>query len=178
MATDNLLPTTWGEVWAVPHSHAPMGVSKEEWTVRRFSHTTFVGVILERTPGFIRQKHPLTGKDGDVLVMHLDMLGKEFIFANCLACRSKKFDDKNMPFPLAVSITNDDLPRLGKCGCVCCNECVRRVIPEDVHDQNNPYHGFIPCPYCKFQHGHSLDTIAWVFTGSMLGNCPANMPLG
>ena len=173
MAFDNnLLPTTWGEVWAIPHTRAPAGVSLEEWKGRGFSHTTFVGVLLENTPGFKREKHPVTGRQGNVLVIHYDLVGKDCIFANCLACRSKKFDDKDMPFPLSVSITNGGLPRLGKCGCECCNECVRANIPDDVHDRSNPFYGYIPCPYCKLQQAHKLDTAAWVFTAAMMSKCP------
>jgi hypothetical protein len=159
---------SWREVWAEPHSRAPMGVSQEQWQELGFSHTTFYGIVVEKAPGFKRQKHPLTGRDGNVLVMHFDSLGKHQIFANCLSCKLKKFDNPDQPFPLAVNIDNGNLPRLGKCGCVTCNDCVTRSIPDDVNNKSNVHRGYIPCPYCRFRHAHCMDTIAWIFTAKML----------
>jgi hypothetical protein len=117
--------STWENSWAVPHNKAPPGISKEEWDKRGLSSATFVALVIERAENFTRQMHPLTGRPGNILLMHFDMLGKDFIFANCLACQSKKIDDPATPFPLDSPMDGSNQPRLGKCVCseFDCEEC-------------------------------------------------------
>eukprot|EP00978_Attheya_sp_CCMP212_P017418 scaffold46374_cov31-Attheya_sp.AAC.1 len=163
--------STWEAAWAVPHNKAPMGLSQDDWTEKDYSSTKFIGLVLESGPGFKRTAHPVTGRPGNVLLMHFDMVGKDFIFANCLKCKARKFDDPEMSFPLDLPIDDPTLPRLGKCGCVCCNGCIRKLIPVNINTSGNPYRGYIPCPYsCKYYYGHKQDQHAWIFTESMLNN--------
>jgi hypothetical protein len=162
--------STWENSWAVPHNKAPYGISKQEWIVKGLSSTTFVALVIERAENFKRQTHPLTGRPGNILLMHFDMLGKDYIFANCLACRSKKFDDPTTPFPLDCPIDGLNQPRLGKCGCVCCNGCVLKSITTNVNDLSNANRGYIACPYCKNPRSHEMDTHAWSVTETMLSN--------
>lgn len=168
--TKKMTSTTWKEAWAEPHNKAPYGTSKEEWDSKNYSSTKFVALVLESGKNFKRQPHPVTGRPGNILLMHFDFLGREFIFANCLSCKSKKFDAESTPFPLDYPIQGPNQPRLGKCGCVCCNECVRRMIPKNVKEQTNPIQGWIPCPYCHLKKSHQMDLHAWIVTEDMLAN--------
>jgi hypothetical protein len=164
------MASTWSNSWAVPHNKAPMGTSKEEWLRNGYTSMTFVALVIERGPQFKRQPHPVTGRPGNILLMHFDFQGKDYIFANCLVCKSKKFDDAKTPFPLDYPLDGPNQPRLGKCGCVCCNGCVRNCIPNNVNDVANPDMGYIPCPYCKKLRSHEMDTHAWIVSEAMLGN--------
>jgi hypothetical protein len=67
-------------------------------------------------------------------------------FASCLACwktKARKFDDADKtPFPSEVGLDDPNLPRLGRCGCTICNDCVRLL------EQRRGNEASCPCPYC------------------------------
>ena len=164
------MATTWATAWAIPHEKMPYGVSKEEWDQKGYSSTKFVALVIESGPGFVRRTNPLTGRPGNILLMHFDMMGKEYVFANCLSCRDQQFGDPKFPFPIDCPIDGPNQPRLGKCGCVVCNRCVRNNIPHNVNESSNPNKGWIGCPYCKATRSHCTDVHAWIVTPNMLGN--------
>jgi hypothetical protein len=133
--------------------------------------TKFVALVIECGRHFVRQPHPVTGRPGHILLMHFDMIGKQFVFANCLSCKEQKFDAPTVPFPLDYPIDGPNQPRLGKCGCVVCNKCVRNNISPNVGKSTNPNKGWIACPYyCNMIRSHHTDIHAWIITPSMLEN--------
>ena len=164
------LQGSWETIWSSPHNKAPYGTSKQEWTENGYSCTTFYGLIIESGPNFKRLKDKKTNRNKGILKMHFDGIGKDYIFSNCLACKKRNFADPTFPFPLDLDIDDPKLPRLGKCGCVCCNGCVQKLIANSAIDVTNPDRGYIKCPNCAFKRSHMADTHAWIYTSHMLEN--------
>ena len=73
----------------------------------------------------------------------------EFTFGSCFSCwRTKRrnfSDPKKTPYPFDVSNNHPALPQLGRCGCVCCNECVNAILLHPSNEQQTSVH----CPYCS-----------------------------
>jgi hypothetical protein len=62
---------------------------------------------------------------------------------SCWKTKARKFDDPNLtPFPSQVGIDDPNLPRLGRCGCTICNNCVMQS--EKCYGGADAF----PCPYC------------------------------
>jgi hypothetical protein len=61
----------------------------------------------------------------------------------CWKTEARKFDDTNITsFPSQVGLDDPNLPRLGRCGCTICNNCVRLL------EQRRGDADACPCPYC------------------------------
>jgi hypothetical protein len=60
----------------------------------------FVALVIASRHQFEQQPHPITGRLGHILLVHFDLVGKYFVFANCLACKAQQFDDLSTPFSL------------------------------------------------------------------------------
>ncbi len=51
-----------------------------------------------------------------------------------------------------------NLARLGRCGCVCCNNCVRQI---EEH-QSNKKESYVHCPYCGNPECYSKNLRIWL----------------
>ncbi len=110
----------------------------------------YTGCILlwEYTPCGTRT---LATKPGpQVHFEHMHMIGDNNYshrFGSCMACwktQARKFDDTNITsFPSQVGLDDPNLPRLGRCGCTICNNCVRLLEQRRGDADACP-----SCPYC------------------------------
>jgi hypothetical protein len=69
-------------------------------------------------------------------------------FGSCHSCwklgRRNFTNAISSPHPMVAGHDDPNLARLGRCGCVCCNNCVRQI--ED--HQSNKKESYVHCPYC------------------------------
>ena len=71
-----------------------------------------------------------------------------YSFGSCNSCyhlKLRNFADANKtPHPINSTLSCDDLPQIGLCGCIICNRCVRSVVNHPVNFKKD----FVHCPYC------------------------------
>jgi hypothetical protein len=140
-------------VWpqAHPHQKAPYGMTKEIWNAKGCSFGKFYGYIKEKTTGGKRIWTSATDGHPTIAIFHADYTGVDFVFANCRSCLGKDFSGEyKTGADEGMDIDDPNTPRLGRCGCVCCTECVLRMPEEE---------GWVGCPACgsaKFQHKNEI----------------------
>ena len=83
-------------------------------------------------------------------------------FGSCNSCwkwgRRNFTDTKLTGHPLSVPVDNPSIPRLGRCGCVICNECVLEL---EMH-KTNKYKMDVHCPYCGNEECFSKHMRIWL----------------
>jgi hypothetical protein len=82
-------------------------------------------------------------------------------FGSCFKCwRKSGVDFTACPYPESVPLNTSSLPRLGLCGCICCNRCVREVEGHPTNLWQGDFGGH--CPYCGQAYSYSRDIRLWV----------------
>jgi hypothetical protein len=125
----------------------PRGMTPLDWGQYDCRIYTCRILLWEYTPGGTR--HLATKPGTQVHFEHMHMIGDNDYshrFGSCMACwktQARKFDDTNITsFPSQVGLDDPNLPRLGRCGCTICNNCVRLL------EQRCGNADACPCPYC------------------------------
>ena len=150
-------------VWplASPHQKAPYGMTKEIWNERNCSFGKFHGYIQEKTDEGKRIANRDNRGRATVDSIHCDVLGMDFIFANCRNCLRKDFTGNyKTGVDNGVNINDPNTARLGRCGCVCCTECVLTMKQEG---------NWIGCPACGSKHAQHKNEIFWIVNRESLG---------
>jgi hypothetical protein len=138
----------------------PRGMTPSEW--RKYDCRTYTcrSIIWEYTPCGLRSVGAIRGPKVDFEHMH--MIGDNAYsqrFGSCLACwktKKRQFDDADKtPFPSEVGLDNPNLPRLGRCGCTICNNCVRLLELRRGNEES------CPCPYCGNQQCFFKEIKIW-----------------
>jgi hypothetical protein len=150
--------TVDGEI--VRRDFLPVVPVKEEQYLRYLaSDTTYVSIIWELTP---KGSLPMDGprmflEEGDI-----DADSRHLSFASCHSCWKsgrRNFDDPNRtPHPKMADLDDPNLARLGGCGCICCNQCVRDIEMHESNLNNDAVH----CPYCGNLDCFSKELRIWV----------------
>lgn len=146
-----------GNLVTVPSGRLPDNVSWNEWVERDYHTATFCAQLVEDAPNSVRNFNE--HGNATVLHMHFNGLGWTHVFAHCHSCRNRNFHRADQAFPLTSNITEPSLPRVGKCGCVCCNGC---VLANEANDR------WIKCPACNEEEAHHHDYPVWIVTPAML----------
>jgi hypothetical protein len=143
-------------VWplAQPHQKAPYGMTKEIWKQRKCCFGKFYGYVLEKTNGGQRIENKANHGRATIDSIHFDAVGIDFVFANCRNCLSQKFTgDYKTGVDPGVDIKDPNTARFGRCGCVCCTECVLQMRQEG---------SWIGCPACGCKNAQHKNEIFWI----------------
>jgi hypothetical protein len=83
-------------------------------------------------------------------------------FGSCNCCWKqgrRNFGDGDVTgHPLFEQVENPSIPRLGRCGCIICNDCVLQL---EMHETNKDKME-VPCPYCGNEDCFSKHMRIWV----------------
>ena len=133
------------------------GVGLKEYKKFKACDTKYVETIWEFTPN----GHALKKR----MVLKIDLRTAEatyWSFASCHSCwkqgRRNFADISITAHPLRVPSNDPYLARLGRCGCVVCNECVMEL---EMHKENRNKMD-VHCPYCGNEECFSKHLRIWV----------------
>ncbi len=158
-------------VWlhAMPHQHGPADMTEKRLIEQGLSVTKFYGYCLEDAPNGIRKPNDENYGRPTIKHIHFDGNGVDYVFSNCMCCHRKDFSgDYKTPADGEVPVTYKDSPRLGRCGCVVCTECVLKVGLEYDNDDE-----WIRCPSPTCMDdlagtSHHRDEIIWIMNETVL----------
>ena len=120
---------------------AMVGITQDDYIQFRACDAKYLTIIWEFTPGGNELK--------ERMILRLsERRDPAWSFGSCHCCwkeGKRNFTDTRMTkHPLLVTAQDKNLPILGRCGCVVCNDCVRKIEfhPNNVDEMN------VHCPYC------------------------------
>ena len=134
-----------------------VGIGINEYRKFKACDAKYVKSIWEFTPNGKALKIRM------VLKMEMrDVSTTHWSFGSCNACWKKgkrNFTDSTMTgHPLRLPCDDPSLPRLGRCGCVVCNECVRE-LEMNIHNKERMD---VHCPYCGNEECFSKHMRIWL----------------
>jgi hypothetical protein len=137
--------------------HLPMkGITRTEYQKYKAVDAKYLEIIWEFTPNGIRAEKPL------LLETKRVASSTYWSFGSCNGCwklsRRNFTDTSRTPHPLDTSVDNPNLPRMGRCGCICCNLCILEL---ELHPANKK-ECYVHCPYCGSQACFSKNLRIWV----------------
>jgi hypothetical protein len=135
-------------------------VTKVEYAQFGACDVKFSQILWEYTPN---DKLPMAGNRMFLDVIRPPIKDVHFSFGSCHSCwklSRRNFSDPEKTPYLTANADDPNLPRLGYCGCVCCNQCVREI---ELH-KSNLSKEFVHCPYCGFEHSYSRHLRIWVIS--------------
>ncbi len=94
-------------------------------------------------------------------------------FGSCHSCwkqKKRNFTNTDLtPHPMKAKVDNPNLPRLGRCGCIICNECVMELELHEINKNEVSVH----CPYCGNKDCFSKHMRVWLVSTevSAVGEC-------
>jgi hypothetical protein len=126
----------------VKRNHHPVvGIGKKEYIRYSACDAKYVETIWEFTPD---------GKQlSERMILQIKHVNDTYwSFGSCHCCwkeNKRNFTKKSWtPHPMRVQVNNENLPRLGQCGCIVCNDCIMKIELHKKNDNNMWVH----CPYC------------------------------
>ena len=133
-------------------------ITRDHYTKYRACNAKYLEVIWEFTPNGRRATVPI--------ILETKRVGSEtyWSFGSCHACW--KLDIRNFtntdrtPHPLSASVNDPNLPRMGQCGCICCNKCVQEL---ETHAANEK-ECYVHCLYCGNKACFSKNLLIWVIS--------------
>jgi hypothetical protein len=135
--------------------HPAIGIDKAEYIKYSACDGKYVETLWEFTP------------DGRALRKRMILQIKHknesyWSFGSCHSCwkeKKRNFTDRDLtPHPMKAQVDDENLPRLGQCGCIVCNECVMKV---ELHETNKTKM-WVHCPYCGNQDCFSKHMRIWL----------------
>ena len=136
-------------------------MTKEIWKARNCSFGKFCGYVQEKTNSGERIENKVNQGRATVESIHCDAVGIDFVFANCRSCLRKNFTGEfKTGVDPGVQIDDPDTARLGRCGCVCCTECILAMRQEG---------DWIGCPACGCKNSQHKHEIFWIVNHHSLG---------
>lgn len=139
-----------------------IGIGTKEYMTFNACDAKFVEIIWEFTPnGCSLNNH---------MVLKISMKQAEatyWSFGSCNSCwkrARRNFTDYTVTeHPLQVPADSPSLPRLGRCGCVICNECVMEL---EMHE-NNKDKMDVHCLYCGNKDCFSKHMRIWLVSNEV-----------
>jgi len=131
-------------------------ISRKQYKKFGACDAKYLEIVWEFTPNGTRADKPI--------ILETKRVGSDtyWSFGSCHACwklSKRDFTDTNRTkHPLRMPVDNPDLPRMGRCGCICCNQCVREL---EMHDANKS-ECYVHCPYCGNSACFSKNLRIWV----------------
>jgi hypothetical protein len=150
-------------------------VEIEHYEFYNATDAKYVSYFWELT---LNDSRPPEGGHMVLMEKHADPKHIKFSFGSCACCWKHGLrdftDPQRTPHPFRVlrdfndpegprhssliGLDDPDLPRLGSCGCVCCNHCVRQV---EMHPSNLSEES-VHCPYCAHPYSFTKNLRVWV----------------
>jgi hypothetical protein len=133
------------------------GVTKEHYQKYEASDAKYMEILWEFTPNGKRETKPM--------FLGTKAFGSKntyWSFGSCNSCwklsRRNFANPSRTPHPLKSTLENPNLPRMGRCGCICCNQCIREL---ELHPANQN-ESYVHCPYCGSHACFSKNLRIWV----------------
>ena len=132
------------------------GITQEHYRIFGACDAKYLEIVWEFTPNGTRARNPI--------ILGTKRVGSDtyWSFGSCNACwrlSKRDFTDTDRTkHPLRTTVDNPDLPRMGRCGCICCNQCIREL---ELHAANRG-ECYVHCPYCGNKACFSKNLRIWV----------------
>ena len=160
----NLHPRVQSKDGAVyKRDYAPLiGIDYKDYKKYKACDAKFVEIIWEFTPNGRALNKRLVLK---IVIRTTD--ATNWSFGSCNSCwkRARRNFTDNVITGHPLSVPSDDpfLPRLGRCGCVVCNECVMEL----EMNKNNQDKMDVHCPYCGNEECFSKHMLIWLVSNEV-----------
>jgi hypothetical protein len=137
-----------------------MGITVKEYMHFHACDVKFVEIIWEFTQNGCRLK--------EQMVIKVERKNTPiWSFGSCNSCwkqvRRDFTNTQKTNHPLEAVVDDPSLPRLGRCGCVVCNECVMKL----ENHNNNKDEMNVHCPYCGNKDCFSKHMRIWLVSAEV-----------
>ena len=133
-----------------------VGIGYEDYKKYNACDAKYVELLWEFTPNGVELKKRM------IVKVEMRTIQTYWSFGSCNSCwkrgRRNFTDITTTRHPLSVPADNPSTPRLGRCGCVVCNECVLEI----EMNPNNSGQMDVHCPYCGNKECFSKHMRIWL----------------
>jgi hypothetical protein len=132
-----------------------------DYETYKVSNTRYVEILWESTRNDCIPEPTRWGNSFIFGSRDIPIENAHLSFGSCFKCwRQSRVDFTACPYPEGAPLNKFSLPRLGLCGCICCNRCVREVEGHPSNLWNGEFGGH--CPYCGQANSYSQHIRIWV----------------